>query len=111
MRGSMADIQCATAEIRRGKNEEEQTTGQKYNGRATITEIFCPALDLNQYITMHPPGSRGVRCWLVDISITIETLVKHLNSATAKMSWLHGNDYRDKLICRGYAEREGSNDD
>ena len=29
MRGSMADIQCATAEIRRGKNkEEEQTTGQ-----------------------------------------------------------------------------------
>jgi len=22
-----------------------------------------------------------------------------------------GNDYTDKLICRGYAEREGSNDD
>ena len=33
MHGSMADIRCATAEIRRGKNkEEEQTTGQKYNG-------------------------------------------------------------------------------
>jgi len=38
MRGSMADIQSttaiqsATAEIRRGKEkEEEQTTGQKYN--------------------------------------------------------------------------------
>ena len=32
MRGSMADIQSATAEIRRGKKkEEEQTTGQKYN--------------------------------------------------------------------------------
>jgi len=29
----MADIQSATAEIRRGKKkEEEQTTGQKYNG-------------------------------------------------------------------------------
>jgi len=30
----MADIQCATAEIRRGKKkeEEEETTGQKYNG-------------------------------------------------------------------------------
>jgi len=31
MCGSMADIQPATAEIRRGKKEEE-TTGQKYNG-------------------------------------------------------------------------------
>jgi len=32
----MADIQSATAEIRRGKKrkkkEEEETTGQKYNG-------------------------------------------------------------------------------
>jgi len=29
----MADIQSAMAEIRRGKKkEEEQTTGQKYNG-------------------------------------------------------------------------------
>jgi len=25
--GSMVDIQCATAEIRRGKKEEEETTG------------------------------------------------------------------------------------
>jgi len=33
MRGSMADIQSATADIRRGKKkEEEQTSGQKYNG-------------------------------------------------------------------------------
>jgi len=33
MCGSMADIQYATAEIRRGKKkEEEQSTGQKYNG-------------------------------------------------------------------------------
>jgi len=33
MCGSMADIQSATAEIRRGKQEEEEeTTGQKYNG-------------------------------------------------------------------------------
>ena len=33
MCGSMADIQSATAEIRRGKKieEEEETTGQKYN--------------------------------------------------------------------------------
>jgi len=31
MCGSMADIQSATAEIRRGKKEEE-TSGQKYNG-------------------------------------------------------------------------------
>jgi len=31
--GSMADIQSATAEIRRGKKKkEEETTGQKYNG-------------------------------------------------------------------------------
>jgi len=32
MCGSVADIQSATAEIRRGKKEIEQTTGQKYNG-------------------------------------------------------------------------------
>jgi len=36
MCGSMADIQSATAEIRRGKKKrkkkEEETTGQKYNG-------------------------------------------------------------------------------
>jgi len=38
MCGSTADIQSATAEIRRGKNKrrkkkkEEETTGQKYNG-------------------------------------------------------------------------------
>jgi len=37
MCGSMADIQSGTAEIRRGKEierkkEEEETTGQKYNG-------------------------------------------------------------------------------
>jgi len=38
MCGSMVDIQCVTAEIRRGKKEErkkkkEETTGQKYNVR------------------------------------------------------------------------------
>ena len=36
MCGSMVDIQSATAEIRRGKKEEEEeaeTTGQKYNAR------------------------------------------------------------------------------
>jgi len=33
MCGSMVDIQSATAEIRREKEEEEQTTGQKYNVR------------------------------------------------------------------------------
>jgi len=34
MCGSMADIQSATAEIRRGKERkiEEKTAGQKYNG-------------------------------------------------------------------------------
>jgi len=35
MCGGMADIQSLTAEIRRGKKErkeEEETTGQKYNG-------------------------------------------------------------------------------
>jgi len=36
MGGSMADIQSATAKIRRGKKirqtEEEETTGYKYNG-------------------------------------------------------------------------------
>jgi len=36
MCGSMADIQPAMAEIRRGKKEErkkkKETTGQKYNG-------------------------------------------------------------------------------
>jgi len=32
MCGSMADIQSAAAEIRRGKKEEEETTGWKYNG-------------------------------------------------------------------------------
>jgi len=29
---SMVDIQPKAAEIRRGKKEEEETTGQKYNG-------------------------------------------------------------------------------
>jgi len=33
MCGSMADIQSATAEIRRGKKIEEETTGQKHNVR------------------------------------------------------------------------------
>jgi len=37
MCGSMVDIQSATAEIRRGKNQErkkkEEETGQKYNVR------------------------------------------------------------------------------
>jgi len=34
MCGSMADIQSAAAEIRRGKKKrkKEETTGQKYNG-------------------------------------------------------------------------------
>jgi len=33
----MADIQSATAEIRRGKKKkEEETTGQKYNGLHSI---------------------------------------------------------------------------
>jgi len=31
MCGSMVDIQCATAEIRREKKKVEETTGQKYN--------------------------------------------------------------------------------
>jgi len=33
MCGGMVDIQSPTAEIRRGKEEEEETTGQKYNVR------------------------------------------------------------------------------
>jgi len=38
MCGSMVDIQCATAEIRQGKEKKkerkkEETTGQKYNVR------------------------------------------------------------------------------
>jgi len=49
------------------------------------------------------------------VLVTTETLVKHLafvNSATAKMSWLEMISlYTDKLICRGYAELQGSNDD
>jgi len=32
MCGSMVDIQSATAENRRGKKEEEETAGRKYNG-------------------------------------------------------------------------------
>jgi len=37
MCGGMVDIKCVAAEIRRGKEEEEErkkieTTGQKYNG-------------------------------------------------------------------------------
>jgi len=30
---SMVDIERATAEIRRGRKKEEETTGQKYNVR------------------------------------------------------------------------------
>jgi len=40
MCASMADIQSATAEIRRGKKERkkiEETTGQKYNIRICYT--------------------------------------------------------------------------
>jgi len=42
MRGSMADIQSPTAEIRRGKKKKidrkkEETTGQKYNVRICYT--------------------------------------------------------------------------
>jgi len=37
MRRSMVDIHSATAEIRRGKKEEEETTGQKYNVRMCYT--------------------------------------------------------------------------
>jgi len=32
MRGSMVDIQSATAENRRGKKKKEQTTAAEYNG-------------------------------------------------------------------------------
>jgi len=32
MCGSMADIQSAAAEIRRGKQKKEQITARKYNG-------------------------------------------------------------------------------
>jgi len=32
MCGSMADIQSAMVEIRRGKKRKIETTGQKYNG-------------------------------------------------------------------------------
>jgi len=33
MCGSIVDMQSPTAEIRPGKKEEEETTGQKYNVR------------------------------------------------------------------------------
>jgi len=32
MCGSMVDIESPTAEIRRGKNNKKETTGQQYNG-------------------------------------------------------------------------------
>jgi len=44
---SMVDIQSATAAIRRGKKEEEETTGQKYNlcttqgGHTKKIELEC----------------------------------------------------------------------
>ena len=44
MSGSMADIQCATAEIRRGKKKgkkKEETTGQKYNGLPYLKISKC----------------------------------------------------------------------
>jgi len=53
MSASMADIQSATAEIRRGKKKiEEETTWQKYNGvpilqgghKETTTELSFSAL-------------------------------------------------------------------
>ena len=52
MCGSMVDIQCTAAEIRREKKIEEEerrkeTTGQKYNGpllhRAAITRMWANA--------------------------------------------------------------------
>ena len=53
MRGSMADIQSATAEIMRGKKERqiEETTGQKYNGLSfhmatIISEQLCVAKEI-----------------------------------------------------------------
>ena len=59
MRGSMADIQPAMAEITRGKKKEERTNDRAkvlwsaLFHRATISKIFCQALDSNQYITTH----------------------------------------------------------
>jgi len=46
MCGSMVDIQSAAAEIRRGKKNKRQTTGQKYNGMPYYAII-------TQYIQWH----------------------------------------------------------
>jgi len=38
MCGSVVDIQSATAKIRRGKKEEEEAKGRKYNARICYAE-------------------------------------------------------------------------
>ena len=55
---SMADIQSATAEIRRGKKErkkEEETMGQKYNG------LLCYIGDHKQYVKLLENGLIDLR--------------------------------------------------
>jgi len=47
------------------------------------------------------------------VLVTTETLVKLLAFVNCCLcqNVMVGNEYTDKLICRGYTEREGSNDD
>jgi len=46
------------------------------------------------------------------VLVTIEILVKHdIRELCYCQNVMVGNGYKVKLICRGYAEREGTNDD
>jgi len=65
MCGSMADIQSATAEIRRGKKEyrKKETTGQKYNGylnfQGSGTYLTNIAQSFTHFLILHPQFSQS----------------------------------------------------
>jgi len=60
MCGSMADIQSAAAEIRRGKKKKEQTTAPKYNG---LSALFYRATII--MLVLMPKEAHATKCCLM----------------------------------------------
>jgi len=70
MCGSMADIQSATAEIRRGKKErkKEETTGQKYNGLPCVSDHN--QADCSELTSSDCCRNSAAELFLIDCSLT-----------------------------------------
>ena len=89
MRGNMVDIQSPTAEIRRGKKEEE-TTGWKYIRpallhRATINKVLWSVYtDIVGVISVRPAS---VVCRLVtEVPTTLHSVIQRLTVNTCEHS-------------------------